>query len=162
MRNKFIMLGFILSFVVAALPQASFAADPAAQKPPTTADEVAKMPVSATFEAEGKQVRLLLGGSSGSGVLKFQGKDYPFTAKGVSLGGVGVNEVHVVGEVRNLKKVEDFAGTYNGIGMGATVVKGKGSSAFQNGKGVLINTKSKSDGLALTLGLSSVTITLGK
>lgn len=150
---------FALSAVV--LPQTSLAADAAPPKQ-VTAQDLAKTPPSATFEAEGTQVRLLVGGSSAKGVLTFQGKAYPFTSKGVSLGGVGVAEVSIKGDVHYLNRVEDFAGTYTGVGMGATLVKGKGASTFQNSKGVVLSMKGKSDGAALTLGVSAIEVTLSK
>jgi hypothetical protein len=161
MSNKLAILGILFASIGMALPQVSVAADQAAKKQ-VTAQELAKAPIDATFEAEGKQVRLLVGGGGSKGILKYQGKEYPFSSKAVTLGGVGVTEVHAVGEVRFLKRVEDFAGTYSGIGAGATLVKGKGSSSFENEKGVIIIVKSKSDGLALSLGVSSITVTLDK
>jgi len=161
MSNKLAILGILFASIGMALPQVSVAADQAAKKQ-VTAQELAKAPIDATFEAEGQQVRLLIGGSGAKGVLKYQGKEYPFSAKGVSLGGVGVTAVHVVGEVRFLTKLEDFAGTYQGIGAGATLAKGKGSSSFENGKGVILSVKSKSDGLALSLGVSAITVTFDK
>jgi len=116
-----------------------------------TAQDLANAPLSATFEFQGSQLQLIVGGSSGNRVLKFQGKNYPFTAKGLSAGGIGFNEVHAVGTVLYMRKIEDFAGRYTGVTMGATAVKGKGTSTFENGKGVILSVKSKSEGLALSL-----------
>jgi hypothetical protein len=161
MRNKLAIVGILFASIGVALPQVSMAADQAAKKQ-VTAQDLANAPVDATFEAEGKQVRLLVGGGGSKGILKFQGKEYPFSSKAVTLGGVGATEVHAIGEVRFLKRIEDFAGTYTGIGVGATLGKGKGSSSFENSKGVIISVKSKSDGLALSMGVSSITVTLDK
>jgi hypothetical protein len=61
-----------------------------------------------------------------------------------------------------LKKIEDFPGTYNGIGAGAAVGASKGGSSFSNMKDVVIVTKSKGEGVALNLGVSSITIKLDK
>lgn len=160
-RQRIIAASFLSALSLVVLPHASLAADATPPKE-VTAQDLAKTPPSATFEAEGTQVRLLVGGSSAKGVLHFKGKDYPFTSKGVSLGGIGVVEVSIKGDVHYLNRVEDFAGTYTGIGAGATLVKGKGASTFQNGKGVVLSMKGKADGVALTLGVSAIEVTLSK
>lgn len=134
----------------------------AAPKKEITAQELAKEPVSGTFEFEGTSVRLIVGGGSGKGVLRFKGKDYPFEAKGASVGGVGAAELHAVGEVRYLRNIEDFAGTYTGVTIGATVVKGKGAANFQNSKGVVVSVKQKSDGAMLGLGISGFEVKFTK
>ena len=146
---------------VAALPLTTLAADTAPRKQ-VTAEELAKTPPDATFEFEGSQFRLIFGGGSGKGVLKFQGKEYPFTAKGASVGGVGATSTHAAGTVHFLKNVADFEGTYTGIGAGATAGKGAGASQFENNKGVILTVKSRTEGLALNLGVNAVTVTLEK
>jgi hypothetical protein len=160
MRTKTIIAGFLFALVGAALPQAIFAAD-SAPKTQVTAQDL-QAPPDATLDFKGTQVKLIVGGSGGKGVLHFQGKDYAFTAKGVSLGGIGITEVEGTGTVHRLTKVEDFAGKYNAIGIGAALVAGKGASTFENSKGVVISTKAKATGLALNLGISSVDVTLSK
>jgi hypothetical protein len=161
MRNKIMIAGFLFGFVGAMLPQALLAAEQASQKQVTQQD-LDKTPPDGTIDFEGSQMRLILGGSSGKGVLHYKGKDYPFTMKGASVGGVGYTEVQGAGTVHYLKKLEDFSGTYSGIGVGAALVEGKGSSTFQNNKGVVVQTKAKSGGAALNMGLSGVEVTLGK
>lgn len=161
MNRKIIMAGLVVALSPLSLPHAAFAADSAPRKE-VSAQDLAKEPVSATFEFEGTSVRLIVGGGSGKGVLRFQGKDYPFTAKGLSVGGVGAAEVHAVGEVRYLKNINDFAGKYSGVTAGVTAVKGKGASTFENGKGVVVSVKQKSDGLMLGLGVSGFEVTLTK
>lgn len=147
-----------LSSTIASLPL--HAADAAPKK--ITAQDLANTPPSATLEFDGVQIRLLVGGSSGKGVLHFQGKQIPFTAKSLSVGGAGVAEVHAVGDVHYLKNVADFAGVYTGLTVGATAVKGKGVATFQNSKGVVLSVKAKSDGAALSLGVSGFEVALAK
>jgi hypothetical protein len=113
---------------------------------------------SATVELEAEQVRLIIGGGSGRGVLTYQGKQYPFTFKGMSVGGVGVAKSAAVGEVYFLQKLEDFPGRYNAVTAGATAIKGAGRSSFENDKGVYVSLRAKTEGLALTLGLQSVNV----
>jgi len=161
MRSKSVMLGLLLSIATVALPQAVFAADQPAKKQ-VTAQELATTPPDATLKFEAEQMRLIFGGSSGKGVLTFKGKDYPFTVKGASVGGIGYSKVEGTGTVHFLKKIEDFAGDYNAIGIGAVLGAGKGGSTFENGKGVIISTTAKASGLALNLGLGEVKVTLDK
>ena len=160
MRNKLLILGFVFSITSLALPQASFAAEKSAQKQVTAEDLAA--PPDATIDYDAEQFRLILGGSKGKGILHFQGKDYPFTMKGASVGGVGASAVQGAGVVHNLKRAQDFAGHYVGIGIGAVVVKGKGASSYQNGKGVVVTVKSKADGAALNMGLGAIDVALSK
>jgi len=159
MRRTFLVAGCVLALATAfAVP--GQAADSGRKQ--VTADELAKTPPDATFEFEATQVRLILGGGGGKGVLKFQGKAYPFTAKGASVGGVGVTAVHAAGTVHFLKSLADFEGPYTGVGAGATVIKGAGASQFENSKGVILTVKSRTEGAALNLGANAINVTLTK
>ena len=158
MRNKSIFVGLVLATLAVAAPQMSFAADPAAQKPMKDLSG----PPDATASFDAKQLRLIFGGAEGKGVLHFKGKDYPFTMTGVTVGGVGYTEAHGTANIYNLKKIEDFPGQYQGIGAGAAAGPSKGGNTFQSMKEVVITTKSKGEGAALNLGVSSVTIKLAK
>jgi len=132
----------------------------AAEQPTYTAEDIAKAKPSGTIEVEAEQIRLILGGSQGKGVLHYQGKTYPFTLKGLTAGGVGINKVNATGDVYFLKSPEDFAGTYSAITAGATVGKGVGGSQYQNGKGVFVSVKSKSSGAGLFLGIGGIEVTM--
>src|ERR1017187_6378962 len=91
MRNQLLIAAIFSTFIASALPLTSFSADTAAKKPVTEQDLAA--PPDATIDYEAEQFRLILGGSSGKGTLHFKGKDYPFTMKGASVGGVGMSKV---------------------------------------------------------------------
>jgi hypothetical protein len=127
-----------------------------------TAEDIAKAKPVATFDFSAEQLRLIVGGSSGKGVLHYQGKQYPFTAKGVSVGGVGYTKVNATGDVYFMKTVDDFAGIYSAASLGAAAGAGAGVSQFENNKGVFLKVKSKTEGLALNLGLGGVQIDLAK
>jgi hypothetical protein len=161
MRHTINLLSVVLAIGSAIMVNSALAADSAPPKQ-VSAQDLANTAPSATFEFEGTQIRLLIGGSSGKGVLRYQGKEYPFTAKSLSAGGVGVAAVHSVGDVHYLKSLDDFSGIYTGLTIGATAVKGKGAATFQNNKGVVVSVKSKSDGAALSLGLSGFEVAFAK
>jgi hypothetical protein len=145
MRNLVIAAGFLFAIAGAMLPPALLAADASA--------------VNATMDIDIKEIGLIVGGQSGKGVLHYQGKDYPFTLKGLQAGAiVGATKTHVTGDVRNLTKLEDFEGSFSAAGAGATAVKGGDTSRFQNNKGVEFTLKSKTTGLGINIGLTGGSI----
>jgi hypothetical protein len=123
-------------------------------------DPLANAEPSGTVEIEAKSLKLILGGGSGKGVLHYQGKDYPFTAKGLSVAGVGYTEIKAAGNVYFLNTIEDFPGTYAAMGMGGTVAKGTGGSRFKNTKGVFMVLVEQTKGLGVDLGLGGIQVTL--
>ena len=123
-----------------------------------TADDIAKAKPVATFEVTAEQLRLLLGGASGKGTLFYQGKQYPFTVKAVTAGGVGYTKVNAQGDVYFMNKIDDFAGTYSAATLGAALGAGAGVSQYENNKGVFLKVKSKTEGVALNLGLAGVQV----
>ena len=134
-------------------------AQPTETKPKHTAEEIAKSKPVATFDLTSEQLRLIVGGGTANGVLHYQGKQYPFRAKGATVGGVGYTKSTATGDVYFMDKVEDFAGTYSAVTIGATAgTAGGGGSQYENQKGVYVRVRSKSEGLALNLGLGVVTV----
>lgn len=111
-----------------------------------------------TVQLKGKSVRLLVGGSWGSGMLQFQGKEFPLKIKGLTAGGVGMVSVDAVGDVYFLEDISQFAGRYTAGTVGLTAVKGRGGAYFENSNGVVMKLKAKSTGLALSLGLGGFNI----
>ncbi len=105
---------------------------------------------------------MLMGGTSGKGVLHFQGTDYPFTYKSASAG-VGaklVNKVTATGKVYSLSRVEDFAGKYTSITKTAMAGSSEVTASYKNDKGVTMVLQGKAEGVGLSLGGGMVTVTL--
>jgi hypothetical protein len=109
---------------------------------------------------ESKSVAIGVGVSWGDGVLEYQGKKYPFTVEGLSVIDLGVSKVSAQGDVKNLKKVEDFAGNYAAAGAGAAVGGGAGAAAMKNQNGVEMNLVATTQGVKLTLAAAGVSIKL--
>jgi hypothetical protein len=65
-----------------------------------------------TIQVATTSVAAGVGVTWGDGTLTFEGKDHPFTVKGLSLSDLGIGEGTVKGNVYNLRKLEDFAGKY--------------------------------------------------
>ena len=116
----------------------------------------------ATLKLSKGQVAVGIGWSWGEGVLAFKGKHYPFKVEGLSVGDVGITKAEAEGKVYNLKKLEDFNGTYASAAAEATVGVGAGVSAMKNEKGVVIHLFPKTKGVNLKLAGEGVKLTLEK
>ena len=86
-----------------------------------TATAPAQSDTTGTVSIESKSVALGVGVSWGDGTLTFRGKQHKFSVEGLSVVDLGVSRVSAKGEVSDLKKLEDFAGTYAAAGAGAAV-----------------------------------------
>jgi len=109
---------------------------------------------------ESKSVAVGVGVSWGDGTLEFRGKKHPFTVQGLSVVDLGVSRVSAQGDVTNLKKVEDFAGTYTAAGAGGAVGGGMAVAALKNQNGVEMKLTATSQGVKLTLAAAGVTVKL--
>ena len=116
----------------------------------------------ATLKLSKGQVAVGIGWSWGEGVLAFKGKHYSFKVEGLSVGDVGITKAEAEGKVYNLKKLEDFNGTYASAAAEATVGVGAGASAMKNEKGVVIHLFPKTKGVNLKLAGEGVKFTLEK
>jgi hypothetical protein len=125
--------------------------------------EEAKQPVG-KVSIEEKQFGLILGGSKGSGLLTFEGKEYPFKLTGLSAGiNVGASKMSATGEVYDLTNVADFPGTYTKLAAGVAVGGGVGGLHLKNENGVIMTLHSRTKGLDLNLGtVSGITVTMGE
>jgi hypothetical protein len=111
-----------------------------------------------TVTIESKQIAAGVGITWGDGTLKFGGKEYKFTVRGLDAGALGFSKVSAKGDVYNMKTVADFAGDYASAQAGAAVVKGPVGLMMRNAKGVVINLKATQTGVQLTLGASGISI----
>jgi len=106
---------------------------------------------------------LIVGGSGGSGTLKFKGKQYPVEIGGVSLGAtIGVSKAELIGEVYNLKQPSDIEGTYSAVQASVAVAGGGKVAELKNSKGVVLKVSGKQVGLELALDLSGMSVSLKK
>jgi hypothetical protein len=105
----------------------------------------------------------VVGGSGGTGTLKFKGKQYPVNIGGVSLGAtIGASKAELIGEAYNLKKPSDIEGTYAAVQAGVAVVGGGKVAELKNSKGVVLKIKGKQVGLELALDLGGMEVALKK
>ncbi len=115
---------------------------------------------SGTVVIDETQVSLILGGDMGGGVVVMGDESRSFKTTGIKLGGIGVHKLHLVGNVYDLKKMEDFAGVYATFQMGATLgYADKNALWLKNTKGVKINLKSSAgEGVSLAIGVEGLDI----
>ncbi len=143
----------ILSFLILGFSVLSFSVNAA---------DAPKKP-SGTVNINETQFALIVGGSTGGGVLNFQGKKYPFKIGGMSLGAnVGVSKLSAVGEVYDLNDISKFAGTFTKLESSITLGGGVGGTILRNENGVIMRLTSTSEGLQLNLSASGVTVKLDK
>jgi hypothetical protein len=92
------------------------------------------------------------GFGSGSGLLRFDGKDYNFKTDGLSVGTAGVASVSAVGNVYNMTSISQFAGEYTAVGGGMDLASGAIGLTVQNQSGVIIDLYAAQQGVQLNIG----------
>ncbi|MEI6314434.1 MAG: hypothetical protein WCO89_06155 [Syntrophus sp. (in: bacteria)] len=116
----------------------------------------------ATVKLSQGQVAVGIGYSWGKGVLSFNGKALPFKIAGLSVIDVGISKATASGDVYNLKKLEDFNGTYTTVSAEGTIGGGAGAISMKNQNGVLIKLVATTQGINFKLALEGVRLTLTK
>jgi lipid-binding SYLF domain-containing protein len=105
----------------------------------------------------------IVGGSGGEGTLTFEGKKFPVSIGGVSLGAtIGASKAELIGEAKNLKQPSDIEGVYTAVKAGVAIAGGGKVAELKNSKGVVLKVKGKEVGLELALDLSGMEIKLKK
>src|SRR5262249_6386531 len=106
---------------------------------------------SGTVQMESTSVAAGIGVSWGDGTLMYEGTPHTFTLSGLSVIDLGISKITAKGNVFNLKKLEDFSGTYAAAEAAATLGDGAGGVVMKNQHGVLIRVASATQGAQLTL-----------
>jgi len=96
----------------------------------------------------------------GDGTLSFHGQTYPFAVSGLSLVDVGIAKLNAVGDVYNLTKASDLAGTYVAGEAGFAVAGEADVMALRNQNGVVITLSAVQEGAKLDLGPAGLSITM--
>jgi hypothetical protein len=116
----------------------------------------------ATIKLDTGSVAVGIGWSWGHGTLNYGGKTYKVKIEGASVAEVGVTKAEASGNVYNLKSIDDFNGVYAAAGTEGTAGKGAGVSSLRNGKGVVINLKSETQGASIKIAASGLKLTVEK
>ena len=115
---------------------------------------------SGTVTIESKSVALGVGVSWGDGKLNYEGATRTFSIRGLSVVDLGIAKVSARGKVFNLKKVEDFTGTYAAAQAGAAVGGGMSVVVLRNQNGVVLELTSTQTGVKLTLAGEGIEVKL--
>ncbi len=115
-----------------------------------------------TVEFATHNIAVGVGVTWGDGTLTYMGKKYKFSIKGLSLVDLGVGDVQAKGKVYNLKKLEDFNGTYSSVKAGAAFGKGAQAQQLVNDNKVKMNLTAVQEGARLSLAPGGMEIKLKK
>jgi hypothetical protein len=114
-----------------------------------------------TVHVEIVKAGFIVGVGGGRGTLVFQGRRYPLSVGGLSVGAtIGASEAELVGRAYNLRRPSDIAGTYTAVGGGVAVGGGTSGIRLQNAKGVVLELRGRTVGLELNANVSGVEIGL--
>jgi hypothetical protein len=104
-----------------------------------------------------------IGWSWGTGELTLlDGSEHKFKVSGLDVVAVGFKQATGVGNVYNLKKLEDFEGQYVKAAAGIVVGGGAGATSLRNDKGVVINLTGVGQGIDFRLAVSGMEVKLVK
>ena len=100
-----------------------------------------------------------IGGEGGSGTLSFQGRRYPLSVGGVSVGLVfGGSKTVLHGTVSHIQRPSDVAGVYGAGGAGAALGAGARAIVLTNNKGAVLQLQGRQIGLMANADLSGLAI----
>jgi lipid-binding SYLF domain-containing protein len=103
----------------------------------------------------------VIGGSGGSGTLKFRGRTYGLSTGGLDYGLVfGGSKTVLRGRVKNINRPSDVAGVYAAAGAGLAVGAGARAIVLTNQKGAVLELSGSQVGLLANLDLSGLAISL--
>ena len=103
----------------------------------------------------------VIGGSAGSGVLTFNGQNYPLSVGGIDYGLVfGGSKTVFRGRVSNITRPSDVAGVYGAAGAGLAVGGGARAIVLRNQKGAVLELSGQQVGLMANADLSGLAITM--
>ena len=103
----------------------------------------------------------IIGGSGGSGVLRFRGRTYALSTGGLDYGLVfGGSKTVLHGRVSNIYRPSDVAGVYGAAGAGLAVGGGARAIVLTNQKGAVLELSGRQVGLMANADLSGLAITL--
>ena len=103
----------------------------------------------------------IIGGSGGSGTLRFHGRTYRLSTGGIDYGLVfGGSKTVLQGRVSNIRRPSDVAGVYVAGGAGLAAGGGARAIVLTNPKGAVLELSGRQVGLMANLDLSGLAITL--
>jgi hypothetical protein len=103
----------------------------------------------------------IIGVSGGRGQLAFQGRSYPLSVGGASLGfTIGASAQKLAGTVENINRPEDIEGRYTQLTASASFGPGGKLIRLKNAKGVILSLQGVTAGFEASLALGGFRISL--
>ncbi|MEM7424626.1 MAG: hypothetical protein AAF441_00915 [Pseudomonadota bacterium] len=103
----------------------------------------------------------VVGVSKGTGLLRYQGRQYPLDIGGIRLGlTIGASTTRMRGEVYNLRRLRDIEGTYGAAEASAAAGVGPQNWVLENKHGVRLVLRGRQRGLEASLSSGGIRITL--
>jgi hypothetical protein len=115
-------------------------------------------PPDATLSVKIVQASYYGSASTGSGTLRYQGRNHPISIKSLGGGGLGAQSINATGKVYHLDSLSAFPGTYTGARSGFTLLEGKMHERLENNKGTVIYLTGATSGLATSMGIDKFVI----
>jgi len=121
----------------------------------------AAMADSGTISLKIVKAGFVIGGSAGSGTLRFHGRNYPLSIGGLSYGFTfGASETRFHGRVTNIRRASDVAGVYGQAGAGAAVGRGVQAVVLTNQNGAVLSLSGDQRGVIVSADLSGLALSV--
>jgi len=116
--------------------------------------------IDATVKLTGGVMAAGVGYKWGHGTLNYQGQQYGFCIRGLSVGDVGAVKIDAQGAVYNLMSPKDFSGKYFGLSGGFAIARGESGTLLKNERGVMMELESLETGLRFNVAAGGLKITM--
>ena len=115
---------------------------------------------SPTFRFSVKEAGFGLGYVWGRGTLCYNGQPYGFEISGGGIVSLGFYAAEGQGTVKDLKRLDQFDGTYWTVGADAAIASGRGAASLENQYGVRLKVQMKARGAHLGASISRLRLKL--
>ena len=106
---------------------------------------------------------VVIGGTNGTGILRFRRHSYPLVISGVGCCiNIGGSEALLTGQIANIRRPTDIEGQYSAAGAGLTIGQGEQAITLTNPQGAVLQLRGPLAGLMLNLDLGGMTIVLAR
>lgn len=102
---------------------------------------------------------VIIGGTSGTGTLRFRGRTYPLLINGASGGFTfGGSDAVLTGRISNIRRASDIQGPYNAASWGGAIGAGQQTITLTNQNGAVLQLNGTLTGLMVNADTGSMQI----